>query len=395
MRVLVAHNLYRQAGGEDVVVRAERALLVGAGHEVVTYFRRNRAILLNGFVSRTRLAVETVWARDSHRTLRELIASKKPQVAHFHNTLPLISPSAYYACREAGIPVVQTLHNYRLLCSAATLFRDGHVCEECIEHSLLRGIHYGCYRDSRSATAAVAAMLGTHRLLGTWSEQVDCYIALTEFSRHKFAAAGLPVEKIVVKPNFFHPDPGPRDAAGDYALFVGRLSAEKGLRTLLAGWRRLDQCFPLRVVGDGPLRSEMEGGINGAKEIHFAGRLPREQTLAAIKRARFLVFHSEWYECSPMTLIEALACGVPVIASRLGAMAEIVTDGQTGLHFTAGDADDLAGKVEWAWTHPQEMEAMGRAARAEYEVKYTAARNYQLLMGIYQKAACGDGSRLQ
>jgi glycosyltransferase involved in cell wall biosynthesis len=371
----------------------EQELLRAAGHDVVPYFRSNDAIALNGFVSRARLAAGTVWSRESYRALRELLAREKPDVAHFHNTLPLVSPSGYYACREAGVPVVQTLHNYRLLCPAATFFREGQICEECAEHSLLRGVRHGCYRGSRAATATVATMLAAHRALGTWRDKVDVYIALSEFARRKFVGAGLPAEKIVVKPNFVHPDPGPRDGPGEYALFVGRLSPEKGVQTMIEGWKRLSGRIPLHIVGAGPQCAELEAAARGLEGTRFRGRLPYEQTVAAMKRARFLVFPSEWYEPFGLGMIEAFACGVPVIASRLGAMEEIVADGRTGLHFIPGNADDLAAKVEWAWTHPREMEAMGRAARAEYEAKYTAARNYEMLMQVYERAVATSAHR--
>jgi glycosyltransferase involved in cell wall biosynthesis len=388
MKLLVVHNRYRQVGGEDNVVAAEENLLTTARHRVSKYFKDNQEIPLNGFVSRARLAAGTVWAQDTYRELRSLLGRERPDVAHFHNTLPLISPAAYYACRRAGVPVVQTLHNYRLFCPTATFFREGHVCEECVEHSLWRGVRYGCYRQSRSATAAVASMLAFHRWRKTWTHAVDYYIALTEFARAKFVEAGLPAEKIVVKPNFVAPDPGDRNGSGDEVLFVGRLAPEKGPSTLLHAWQRVDSRIPLRIVGDGPLRGDMENEKSSRRlaNVLFDGLLPRQQVIAAMSHARFLVFPSQWYECFPVTIVEAFACGVPVITSRLGAMAEIVEDGRTGLHFTPGDPDDLAAKVEWAWSHPREMEAMGREARAEYEAKYTAERNYEMLMDVYRRA---------
>lgn len=386
MKIVLIHNAYQQAGGEDAVLQAEAALLSEKGHEVTTFRRRNDEIQVNGFLSQARLGWETVWARSSYRQLQAILQSEKPDLAHVHNTLPLISPAAYYACQDAGVPVVQTLHNYRLFCPAATFYRDGHVCEECLEKSLTRSLRYACYRGSRSASAAVAAMLAIHRQLGTWQDKVDVYIALSEFARGKFIAAGLSAEKIVVKPNFVCPDPGPRAGAGEYALFVGRLSPEKGVQAMLSAWKRLGQNVPLEIVGGGPEREKMEAQAPGIAGIRFRGRLPRAETLAAIKGARFLVFPSQWYECFPLTLVEAFACGTPVIASRLGAMAEVVKDGRTGLHFTPGDPTDLAAKVMWAWEHPEELAAMGREARAEYESKYTADTNYEQLLAIYEKA---------
>jgi glycosyltransferase involved in cell wall biosynthesis len=284
--------------------------------------------------------------------------------------------------------VVQTLHNYRLLCPAGTFFRNSAICEECPEYSLLRGVQHGCYRDSRPATAVTALMLAFHRKWGTWTRTVDCYIAPTEFVRRKVVAAGLPPAKVFVKPNFVDPDPGERSSRGDYAVFVGRLSGEKGLRALIAAWASLGNRIPLIIVGDGPLRSELEREAmqRGLIHIKFEGYLPHEKTLTMMKGATFLIFPSEWYEALPLTIIEAFACGVPVICSRLGNMQELVSDGRTGLHFTSGDPEDLAAKAEWAWNHVAQMELMGREARSEYEAKYTPGRNYPMLMDIYKQA---------
>jgi glycosyltransferase involved in cell wall biosynthesis len=388
MKLLVVHNRYQQPGGEDTVFRAEGDLLRRAGHQLVAYVRHNDDIAPNGFVSLARLAMGTVWARESYRAIRNLIRREKPDVAHFHNTFPLISPSAYYACREASVPVVQSLHNPRLLCPAATLYRKHTVCEECVGKIVpWPGVAHGCYRNSRLQTGVVAAMLTFHRLLGTWHEQVDTFVVFTEFYRRKFVKGGVPAEKIVLKPHFVHPDPGVRSGRGDYALLVGRLAEEKGIPTVLAAWKKLKQ-IPLKVRGDGPLLPAVQAfGTSDGVAVEWVPRLSKPALASFLKGARFLVWPSQgFYETFGLVAVEAFACGVPVIASRLGAMEEIVEDGRTGLHFTPGDADDLAAKVEWAWSHPKEMEAMGREARAEYEAKYTAERNYEMLMDIYRRA---------
>ena len=396
MKILLVHNRYQQPGGEDTSALTEEGVLRAAGHGVVEYVRRNDEIKDYGLGSKATLPPRTIWGWDSYREIKTLLARERPDLAHFHNTFPLISPAAYYACREAGVPVVQTLHNYRLLCPAAAFLRRGSVCEECLDHGLWRGVLHGCYHNSRAETSAVALMLAVHRWLGTWTRLVDCYIALTEFGRQKFIEGGFPAEKIRVKPTLVHPDPGAREGRGEYVLFVGRLSEEKGLRTLLTAWGRLSDCIPLEIVGDGPLRPSLQNEAQRRmmRSIQFRGWMSRDRTVAATKQACFLVFPSEWYEGFPRAIAEALACGVPVICSRLGAMEEIVEDGRTGLHFTPGNADDLAAKVDWAWTHPKEMEAMGRAARAEYETKYTAERNYLMLMEIYQKVLGARGQAL-
>jgi len=393
MKILLVHNTYQQPGGEDVVFSQEQELLERAGHQVLTYCRSNWEIAGYSALKRLALVGRMVWAQDSRREIAGLIHREKPDLVHVHNTFLMVSPSIYSACKEAHVPVVQTLHNYRLLCPAATFFRDGRVCEECLEHSLWRGVLHGCYRDSRAETSAVALMLAVHRWLGTWSEMVDSFIALSGFSRQKFIEGGIPTEKIAVKPNFVYADPGCRARSGEYALFIGRVSPEKGIRTLLAAWQRLQVRIPLRIIGGGPEREFLEEHATQMElsDVRFLGQLPRDEVIAALKGARFLLFTSEWYENFPMTIVEAFACGVPVVCSRLGAMEEIVADGRTGLHFTPGNADDLAAKVEWASAHPEEMAAMGRAARAEYEAKYTAQRNYPMLMEVYQKALAGKG----
>lgn len=389
-RILVAHNSYQQAGGEDAVVEQETALLRRAGHEVLEYRRSNHEINKLGVWEKLTLPRRAVWAGDTRRDLRALIVREKPDVVHVHNTFFMMSPAVYWICSEMGVPVVQTLHNYRLLCPAATFFRDGHACEDCLGRTPpWPGVAHGCYRESWSQTAVVATMLTTHRMLKSWQRHVDIYIALTDFSRRKFIQGGLPKEKIVVKPNFVDPDPGMRQAVGDYALFVGRLSTEKGVRTMLRSWGNL-RSIPLKVVGDGPLLDEAALFVqtHRLEAVELLGTLPRQQVLALMKGARFLVLPSEWYEGFPMTLAESFACGVPVIASRLGAMKEIVEDGCTGLHFTPADPHDLAEKVNWACARPERLEEMGRQARAEYEAKYNPDQNYQMLMNIYRQV-CG------
>ena len=388
MKILIAHNVYREPGGEDVSFQAEKRLLTEAGHKVLEYTPRNDAIVDGGFLACAKLGLRTVWAHETVKSVRAILVSERPDVAHFHNTFPLISPAAYYACGEAGVPVVQTLHNYRLLCPAASFFRDGKVCTDCVEQGLWRGVAFACYRASRPATATVALMLALHRFFKTWAAQVDHYIAPSDFVRRVFLQAGLPAETISVKPHCVLSDPGPRTETGEYALFVGRLVPEKGVHTLLETCRLLGNGIRLRIVGDGPLRTELEHQRNQAHltNVCFDGWLPREEVRAAMRGARFLIVPSVFFETFGMTVIEAFACGVPVIASKLGALAETVEDGRTGLHVAAGDCKDLAAKVQWAWTHRSEMATMGIAGRAEYEAKYTAEHNYSLLMEVYRVA---------
>lgn len=394
MKILLVHNQYRQPGGEDMVFADEAGLLRQQGHETIKYIESNQRL---SEMSGVAAAARTIWSRTAQRNLLQKLHEVRPDVVHVHNTFSLISPSVYYACRAARVPVVQTLHNYRLFCAAATFYRDGRVCEDCLGKTPpWSGVWHACYHNSRAQTAVVATMLTMHRLLKTWSEQVDIYITLTEFGRRKFIEAGLPEDKIVVKPNFVSPDPGRRQGDGEYALFVGRLSQEKGVMNLLKAWQNLPT-VPLKIVGAGPLDGKVQSFIAAHQRgcISTLGQRDHNEVFSVMKGACLLVFPSEWYEALPCVLLEAFACGVPVVASRLGAMAEIVEDGRTGLHFAPGDPNDLAEKIEWAWTHPRRLHDMGRAVRAEFAEKYTAKRNYEMLRNIYQLAIARSKTRLE
>jgi glycosyltransferase involved in cell wall biosynthesis len=386
LRVVTVHNRYVNRGGEDVVFEAESTLLKNHGCYVKTITAQTQAP--QSLLAGPQMAIEATWSRKWSAEFKRILDQEQPDVVHVHNSFPLMSPSIYYACHEAGVPVVQTLHNYRLLCPGALFFRDGKVCEDCTQHGLLRGVAHGCYRGSRPQTAAVVGMLATHRTLGTWSEKVDCYIALTEFARQKFIAGGLPAEKIVVKPNFHDPDPGMRESLGEGAVFVGRLDEQKGVRTLFNAWQKFNIQIPLNIIGDGPLLEELRRRKEDSKleRVSIEGRKSHGETLAAIQSARFLIFPSQWYECFPVTLVEAFASGVPVVASRLGAMAEIIEDRHTGILFNPGDPADLAQKIEWTATHPAELQEIGRACRREYELRYTAEKNFEQLISIYHQA---------
>lgn len=381
MRVIVLHTHYQQPGGEDGVFEAEKTLLEVKGHEVIPLILHNRAL---ESMPRRRQTVVTVWNGETYHNLRLLIRDKRPQVVHIHNTFPLASPAVVHAAKAEKLPVVMTLHNYRLLCVNALFFRQGRVCEDCLGHLPWWGVVHGCYRNSRAASAVVAGMLTFHRFLGTW-DMVDRYIVLTEFSRQKFIQAGFPSEKLVVKPNFVHPDPGVGSGKGGYALFVGRLSPEKGIGTLLKAWENLGGRVPLKIVGDGPLAEEVRRAAERMPGVEWLGRKAPDEVYVLMGEAAFLVFPSEGYEGFPRVIAEAFAKGLPVLATALGAQGTIIEDGRTGLLFRPGDLEDLAAKVEWLLAHPTELARMRKEARAEYEAKYTAERNYERLMAIYRE----------
>lgn len=382
-KVLLVHNTYQQAGGEDQVFAAEGSLLEEKGHEVRRYQLHNDAV---GEKGKLGLAMAAFWNRQSHRELQDLLSEFQPDIVHVHNTLPLVSPAVYYAAQKAGAAVVQTLHNFRLFCPKALLFRNGQPCEDCLGKPLAwRGVVHACYRDSRAATAVSAASTGFHRALGTYGRKIDRYIALTEFGAEKARQGGLPPEKVCVKPNFLSEDPGVGEGKGGYALFVGRLSSEKGIYVLLKAFAQ-NPGIPLKIAGSGPEENAVRKAADASDYITYLGKQPREAVLDLMRDAAFLIFPSVWYETFGLVAAEAFACGTPVIASNLGAPGEIVTHQQTGLHFRPGDATDLARQIHWLCQHAKDLARMRHNARREYEEKYTAERNYELLMDVYREA---------
>jgi len=388
MKIMMVHNTYREKGGEEIVFDNERSLLERKGHTVIPYVRSNSELRDGNIVHRISMISRMVWSSKSHKEVAALLDAESPDLVHIHNTFLAISPSIYSACSELAIPVVQTLHNFRLLCPAGSFYRDGKICEECVDQTLLQSIRHGCYRNSRMASTGVALMLSVHRFMDTWLTSVKRFIALTHFAKGKFVSAGFPADRIVVKPNFLGTDPGERKSGGEYGAFIGRLDPKKGLSTLLDAWGKLCSAVPLQIVGDGPDRPEFEVQAERLRlsDVKFRGRLSRAETMEVIKGARFLIVPSPLFEGFPMAIVEAFASGTPVLCSRLGGLPEIVEENKTGLHFHPGDAQDLARKVDWAWSHPMELAEMGRTARRKYEKYYTAERNYALLMEIYEQA---------
>ena len=384
MRILTVHNHYQQVGGEDEVFAAEAQLLERYGHEVHRYVVRNDGL---EHMSRLKLARDTVWNGDSYDALRTCVRRTRPDVVHFHNTLPRISPSGYYAATRERVPVVQTLHNYRMVCPGALLFRDGSPCHDCVGRALaLPGIRHGCYRGSRAATAAVAGMMAAHRMLGTWGREVALYVALTEFARLRLIEGGFAAEQIVVKPNFVDPDPGPGTGAGGYALFVGRLSPEKGIRTLLNAWRTMHVEVPLRIVGDGPLAEEVADAARTMSGVSWLGRRTPSEVAELVGEAICLVCPSGCYETFGRVVIEAFAAGTPVVASDRGALAELVQDGRTGRLFQPGDAEALVRVMRDLLSQQSSLPALRTAARRVFEERYGAAENYEMLMSVYRTA---------
>ena len=380
MKILIVHNAYQHRGGEDAVVDAEVALLRSQGHELIHYQKHNDAL---SSMSKATAAATTIWSRSTIKEAGKLCEDFRPDVIHAHNTFPLVSPSLYWMASKRRVPIVQTLHNFRLLCPQAIFLREGRICEECIGKLPWRAIVHKCYRQSRAQTAVLTGMLATHRALGTFQERVTRYIALTEFAKNKYIAGGLPANRFRIKPNFVEapslPTEPPQVRQG--GLYVGRLSLEKGLDVLAAA-KQIRPESRIDIVGSGPLEATAQTAFG----THCLGQRSLQEILQRMRAARYLVLPSICYENAPRTIVEAYASGLPVIASRLGALIDIVRDGVTGLLFDPGDAQDLARKLAWADNNPDAMQRMGRAARAEYEAKYTPQQNYALLMDIYEDA---------
>ena len=380
MNILLVHNQYQQLGGEDSIFATEAKLLESYGHRVYRYQVNNHQLKeMNPWT----LTKATLWNSEVHQEIRTLIKKFKPQIAHFHNTFPLISPAAYYAAQAEGVPVVQTIHNFRLLCANALFFRGGQVCEEClIQKNPLPGIIHSCYRNSRTASTAAALTVKLHSLIGTWSKAIDTFIVYSHFAHQKLVEGGLPAEKIAFKTNFLYPVPQLGDGAGDYALFVGRLAPEKGINVMLEAWKQLNNKIPLKIVGDGPLAAEVVKAAKQIPGVEWLGRKPLADVYELMKQASFLVIPSEWYETFGRVGIEALATGTPLLVSQIGALAELVTP-ENGLLFNPGDSDDLAAKAKLLVANPHKLRQMRQAARQSFEAKYLAADNYQRLMEIY------------
>ncbi len=369
MRILLCHNFYQQPGGEDQVFADEGQLLESRGHAVFRYTMHNNMIPT---MNRLQLAWQTIWNSRSYAAIRTLIRRERPDVMHCTNVFPLISPSVYYAAREEGVPVVQSLHNFRMLCANGVLRTEGPDGAPCPGGGFFRCLRYGCYRHNRAATFVVLSMLRYHSFLRTWTRMVDRYIALNQFCRGVFAAHGLPAEKISVKPNFVGTDRGPGNGSGNYAVFVGRLSWEKGVQTVLDAWQQHDLPISLKIIGDGPQAPEVQAAAgereagtphatakgNNARShgggeppslrrnnIQWLGRRPLDEILDILAEAQCLIFPSIWHETFGRTIIEAFSTGTPVIAANMGSAAELVADGRTGYHFKVGNSGDLAAKV--------------------------------------------------
>ena len=388
MKILFAHCRYQQTGGEDRAVEAEVAALREAGHGVSILERDNAVI------STIWDKAKTAWSlpgTDALRAkLRAEIAEHAPDIIHAHNIFPLITASLYDAARDLGVPVVQTLHNYRNICASALLMRDGRICEDCIGASPYQAVLHRCYRNSALGSFALARMIAHHRDKGTWSQSVDRFIALSEFSKSRFVASGFPADRIIVKPNspgaLFAAKPEPQERSG--ALYVGRLSSEKGIAALLRLWKR---DWPrLRVVGDGPDAPVLDEAVRDGRAIAL-GPLEPEAIAGEMRRAALCIIPSRCYENFPMVLGEAFASGLPVLASNIGALGELVQQDRTGAQFDPFDPNSMIRTIDAAFTDPDRLARWGATAREHYEKHLTTAETTALQTSIY-RSLTGNGA---
>jgi glycosyltransferase involved in cell wall biosynthesis len=397
MKVLLVHNKYRTSApsGEDMAVGNERRMLESRGVEVVPFERCNDDLDESSLTAKAAMAANTVWSQRSRSELRSVLRHVRPDIVHVHNTFSLLSPSIYGACKAEGVPVVQTLHNFRFFCPSALFLREGKPCEDCLDKSLLQSVRHRCYRGSFGATATLAAMLTLHRTIGTYSRDIDRYIALTQFARGKILKGGIAEHKLTVKPNFLPNPPAPGNGAGGYVVYVGRLLEGKGTETLVAAWRHLPS-VRLRIVGDGALRAGLEAVAKRENlNIEFTGMQNRSFVLETISNAELLIVPSEWYEGFPMVVAESFACGTPVLASRIGSLDELIADGVTGRKFTAADSQWLAGAVRAALADKAGLARMRGNARAYFDAHLTEQANYRQLMNIYSDVTAGLRPQIQ
>jgi glycosyltransferase involved in cell wall biosynthesis len=390
VRVLIGHNFYASTApsGENQVFSAERKLLIENGLVLETFTRHSDEIRAKGAVGVAQGALATPWNPWMAKAIREKVEEFQADVVHVHNTFPLLSPAVFHAIGKRAARVL-TLHNYRLFCPAAIPMRDGKVCTACLDkRSPLPSMIHGCYRGSRAATLPLAFSVGLHRALGTWTQQVDAFICLSDFQRELMIKAGLPREKVHVKPNFYPGNPSviSWSERKPYVVFAGRLTAEKGVVNLLRAWQAWGAAAPeLRLVGDGELRAELEQMVVGLP-VRFLGQVSAEEAQAQIAGARLLVLSSECFEGFPMVVREAFAFGTPAAVSDLGPLPTIVEHGKSGIVFQPANPQSLLQEVRSAWETPGLLERLGQGARAEFESKYTEEANYATLMEIYRKA---------
>lgn len=386
--VLLVHDYYQVPGGEDVVVANEKHLLETHGHAVTLYARRNEEISHMGALAKVGSALGMFFSIRTYREIRRSIRENQISLVHVHNTLPLIGPAVYYAAFREGVPVVQTVHNFRFLCPNAIFYRDGHICEDCTKKGLHCAVKHCCYRGSRLQTVLCVLSTRLHRALKTYSHLN--YITLTDFNREKLLALRqIPPENVSVKPNFVEPPETivPYTARENQVVYVGRLDALKGIRLLLEAWARYERSggdMRLIICGTGPEEAWCRTYLaqEGLKQAELRGFVPNQAARALVGQSKALILPTQWYEGFPMTIVEAFSAATPVICSDLGNAGSLIADGVTGFKFPADSAEQLAQTLK----RLQNAESVSEGALKKYQEKFTAEANYRQLMAIYRRA---------
>jgi glycosyltransferase involved in cell wall biosynthesis len=386
LRILVLHSSYLSGAvsGENRVVEDEIRLLRERGHDVVAWTPSPTGGK-GGWVS-VQQGIQAVWSAEAGRELRGFIGKLRPHVIHAHNLFPMLSPAIIRAANRESVPFVLTLHNYRLMCLPATFFRNGRPCEDCLGRVPWPGVVHRCFRGA-AGSATLASSITLHRTLGTF-EGITLFLAVSRFMLEKHVQAGISPQRIVHKPNFAWPT-ARRSGSGRHFLYLGRLSREKGVRTLARAWRSVDA--PLVVAGDGELRPELER--TSPSTVEFLGPVDHAKALDLVKSARALILPSLWYEGAPRSIAEAYAAGVPVIASRIGSIPEFVEDGRSGCLVSPGDSGSLA-EAAGALRDDDRCAELGEGAHGLWRERFTPERGVLELESAYETAiARGPGRR--
>ncbi|MBI2428132.1 MAG: glycosyltransferase family 4 protein [Ignavibacteriales bacterium] len=393
MKILVVHNYYGTSApsGENMAVDNEIALLKKYKHQVVVAARESDSIRSQGVRGTLTGALSSVWNPSSKKEITDLLEREKPDIVHVHNVFPLHSPAIFYGMKN--VPVVYTLHNYRIGCAAGTATRENRICFDCFDQrSVLPALRYGCYRDSRLATAPMAASIVLQRSLKTWSTKVDAFITLTEFQRNVMVNFGIPSGRMFVKPHF---GTAPRSVVEwkereNKIVFIGRLYEAKGIHHAIDAWKKIGDDAPmLEIIGDGPMRAELERSVTSSgfgPKVKFTGQLPHDAAMKRLSTATMLLLPSLCPEGFPMVIHEAYSRAVPVAASNAGSLQSLVNDGKTGILFVPGSASDMASRIMSLWNDRKLLRTMHTYALKEFTEHYTAEVNHSQLMKIYNEA---------
>lgn len=377
MNILIVHNKYNSKGGEDITVEKEIKLLEKNGHKVNFFTRSNSQI--KSIFSKIKTAINSSFSYETYNYFNNTSFLQKYDIIHVHNFFPLITPSIFYAAKKNNIPIVMTLHNYRLICPSGLLMHKNKIYEKSIKYSPYSTVIDRVYKNSFIGTFFLAKMINNHKKRGTWNNKVSRLIALTNFGRKKFIDSGINKSQIVVKPTWCTDFHNKNCTKENYALFVGRISEEKGISSLIEAWSQID--YKLVIAGDGPLTNKLLNTKN--KNIHYIGRKNQHEIFKLMEKASFLVIPSTWYEGLPAVIIEAFCAGLPVIGSKIGAIEEIIDNNVTGIHFEPNNPEDLREKVNKIINDKKLLTTLSENARKEFLNKYTPEKNYSQLIEIY------------